>query len=266
MISWRNLFGNQREPEPENSEVKESSTLRDIQEDMDESISLLDDTDGTRGTRLQKEAEKEAKSAAESSVKRLRVAQMGRCPNCGENLRKHLFASICPDCGWHTFDTPKNGPVRVYLREQQGTVEGQRCYSVTDGTVLVLQDDMVVAKIPQYGYSHIEYVWDTEEIERRHQEVMERLQVTCGWCSKPAVTSADGFHMVHIAFGSSQERFCFCSDDCYEAFRRMYPSRTHRDCYNRPCETCNLCIKRYDDRSSDLRKLGKDYLYTGGKV
>jgi ribosomal protein L32 len=262
MISWRDLFGNNREKELENSEVQGASTVRDIREDMNQSILLLEDADGTRGSRLQREAEKEAKSAAESSVKRLRVAQMGRCPKCGETLRKHLFAALCPECGWHTFDTPKNGPVRVYLREPEGIIEGQRCYSVKGGMLLVLRDEMVVAKIPRHGYSRVEYLWNAEEVAQHHQEVTDRLVVSCGWCNKPAVPAADGFHLVHIAFGSSQERFCFCSDDCYEAFRRMYPARTHRDCYDRACETCDLCIKRYDDHSTDLRKLGKDYILT----
>jgi ribosomal protein L32 len=265
MIRWRNLFSNFNESDAENGELQEASIPRDIREDMDDSISLLDDTDGTRGHRLQREAEKEAKSAAESSVKRLHVAQMGRCPQCGENLRKHLFATICADCGWHTFDTPKDGPVRVVLRENGSTVEGERCYAVKDGALLVLREDMVVAKVPRHGYSHVEYVWSRQEVDDRHKEARERAQISCGWCTKPAVPSAEGFHMVHIAFGSSQERFCFCSDDCYEAFRRMYPSRTHRDCYNRACEDCNLCSKRYDDRGNEIRRLAKDYLATNGK-
>lgn len=261
MIKWRTLFGNHRQQETENAEPKEATVLRDIQEDIDSSISLLDDADGTRGSRLQREAEKQVKSAAETSVKRLRVAQMGRCPICGESLRKHLFATICASCGWHTFDTPQNGPVRVHFRdEEKGVVEGERCYEVKDGTLLVLREDVVIAKVPRHGYSRIEYIWEGAEIEQRHKQTVDRLQVVCGWCSKSADPSQEGFHLVHIAFGSSQERFCFCSDECYEAFRRMYPSRVHRDCYNRDCETCDLCIKRYDDHGSDLRKLGKDFL------
>ena len=66
--------------------------------------------------------------------------------------------------------------------------------------------------------------------------------------------------MVHIAFGATQERYCFCSDDCYEAFRQMYPARVHRNCYERACDTCDLCIKRYRDEAEGIRTLAKDLL------
>ena len=71
---------------------------------------------------------------------------------------------------------------------------------------------------------------------------------------------ADGFHLLHIAFGATQERYCFCSDDCFEAFRKMYPSRVHRDCYNRDCDTCSLCQKRYGEDAAEFRLLAKDYI------
>jgi hypothetical protein len=66
--------------------------------------------------------------------------------------------------------------------------------------------------------------------------------------------------MVQVAFGASQERYCFCSDECYEAFRKMYPARVHRNCYERNCAECNLCIKRYGDEAEGVRMLAKDYL------
>ena len=40
----------------------------------------------------------------------------------------------------------------------------------------------------------------------------------------------------------------------------MYPSRVHRNCYERDCATCNLCQKRYDDDATEMRLLAKDYL------
>ena len=70
-------------------------------------------------------------------------------------------------------------------------------------------------------------------------------KVLCAWCNKEADSSKDGFHIVHIAIGATQERYCFCCDECYEAFRQMYPSRVHRNCYDRSCEDCHDCIKRY---------------------
>ena len=38
----------------------------------------------------------------------------------------------------------------------------------------------------------------------------------------------------------------------------MYPSRVHRNCYERSCADCNLCIKRYEDEIGSLRMMTKD--------
>ena len=52
----------------------------------------------------------------------------------------------------------------------------------------------------------------------------------------------------------------FCSAACYEAFRKMYPSRVHRNCYETKCSECNLCTKRYDDETDGIRMIAKDFL------
>ncbi|GEM_PF-1487335 len=101
--------------------------------------------------------------------------------------------------------------------------------------------------------------------DRSQPESHNGLTITCGWCDKIAVPSANGFHMCQIAFGSSQERYCFCGDDCFEAFRKMYPSRVHRNCYERSCDGCTLCIKRYENEHEGIRTLAKDYLKNGLK-
>ena len=77
-------------------------------------------------------------------------------------------------------------------------------------------------------------------------------KVPCAWCDKACDTEKDGFHVVHVAFGTTQERHTFCSDECYEAFRKMYPARVHRDCYERKCADCDFCIKRYDEETDSL--------------
>lgn len=79
--------------------------------------------------------------------------------------------------------------------------------------------------------------------------IIARTEQPCAWCDTPCHPDKDGFHLVHIALGSFQERHSFCCDDCYEAFRRMYPARVHRNCYERPCEDCSYCIKRYTEEA-----------------
>ena len=239
----------------------EKSVLQEEQQKhLEDDISILEDEDGSREHRLQKEAEKEVQSAAEDSLKKFHVIQMGRCPVCGEHLYQHLFASICESCGWHTFDAPIKGPIRVHLKSRSEPVEGERCYVIKNGHVLVVRNDLVVAKIPRDAYDYIEYVWNEQEIDQRHKSVVDRMSLSCGWCGNRVDPNKEGFHLDHVAFGATQERYCFCSDTCYEAFRKMYPSRVHRDCYNRNCADCTLCLKRYTDEAQGIRMLAKDYV------
>lgn len=216
--------------------------------------------------RLHREAEKRVTQAAEDSLTRLHIIKMGRCPECGEHLRRHLFASICESCGWHTFDVPRKGNVRVHLKDRSQPIDGDRCYKVRSGSLLVIKNELVVAKISREAMSWVEYIWSEDEIDLRHREVVENLDVQCGWCNQPADPEKDGFHLSHVALGTSQERYVFCSDDCYEAFRKMYPARVDRNCYERNCAECNLCVKRYDDEAEGIRVLAKDFLKTKRRV
>ncbi len=263
MSKLRSIFGlgpSTSGPEHEDEPLERALLQEGQQKALEQDMSILEDRDGSREERLQKEAEKEVQIAAEDSFKKLHVIQMGRCPVCGEHLRQHLFASICESCGWHTFDSPVNGPVKVHLRNSTETLQGDKVYVIKTGFLLVIENDLVVAKVSNDAYDYIEYIWSKDEVDQRHRGVVERMRLSCGWCGKSANPSEDGFHLVHVAFGNAQERYTFCSDECYEAFRNMYPARVHRDCYNRNCSECNLCVKRYSDEGEGIRLLAKDYL------
>jgi ribosomal protein L32 len=234
-----------------------------VQLEIDKSI--LDDEDGSTDKRLQKEAEKEVQSAALVSLKKLHMLQLGRCPNCGQHIHRHLFSSVCEECGWHMFDVPRQGPVKVHLTHGAEVISGQRCHMLKTGEVLVINKDVITARVPRDSVSWIEYAWNDEEIEQRHKQLLDRMVLLCGWCNDKADPDKDGFHLVHTAFGQSQERYTFCSDKCYEAFRKMYPARVHRNCYERNCAECNLCLKRYEDDSEGVRLQAKDFLKVGGK-
>lgn len=224
-------------------------------------VSMLDDRHGTQSQKLQADAEREVISAVKNSIKELHVVELGRCPVCGGHIYQHLGANICETCGWHQYDQPRLGKVNIRLKgDDAKTITGERAYVLKDGDCIVVHNGVVIAQIPHDSYSLVEYVWPEEELEQRHQDANRKLTVPCGWCGKETNPAADGFHLVHVAFGSSQERYCFCSDDCFEAFRNMYPARVHRDCYERDCKNCNLCLKRYDDQASEIRMLAKDYI------
>ena len=211
--------------------------------------------------RSQKTAEKEVRAAAEQSLKRLHILQLGRCPECGDALRQRLFVSVCDSCGWASWSTPKTGGVKVHLTERGSeALTGDAAYVVKEGVTIVRRGEFVFARLPRGAVSWIEYLWNDAEMRERERGLRERLNISCGWCGKETDTESDGFHLVHAAFGTTQERYCFCSDDCYEAFRKMFPSRIHRNCYDRDCEECDLCLKRYQNESNGIRTLPKDFL------
>ncbi len=240
--------------------LRDGSLQDEQREQIEHDRQILEGEDETGGE-ISREAQKQLRLAAETSLRQLQVIQRGRCPQCGAHLRQHLFARICDNCGWNSYDTPRQGRVRVHLSGASPQhIDGERCYFLKDGTVLLLRDDAVVARLQQSAIAWIEYLWDQEELESRQREALDHLTILCGWCNQVVDPEADGFHLVQVAFGATQERYCFCSDDCYEAFRKMYPSRVHRNCYERSCSDCNLCIKRYEDEAEGIRTLAKDYL------
>lgn len=249
---------------PDDSDALPSEMLfqDQAQERLVDDLRVLGTEEASDATveRTQKTAQKEVREAAEQSLKRLHVLQRGRCPQCGDALRQHLFVSVCDTCGWSSWSTPRAGNVRVHIKDREDPILGDKAYVVKDGVTIILRGETVFARIPSESVSWIEYVWSESEIRDRERGLRERMSISCGWCNNETDPDKDGFHLVHAAFGTTQERYCFCSDDCYEAFRKMYPARIHRNCYERDCDECNLCIKRYRVDSGGMRTLAKDLL------
>ena len=222
-----------------NDLLKDVIIQGDQREQLEQDKKLLEEADDTGADEITREARRRLKEAAEQSLRSLKVIQGGRCPKCGEHIRQHLFAAICDSCGWNSYD-------------------GERAYMLKDGTTLLLRKDAVVARLRREAIGWVEYIWPDDELEQRRKKVLDQLTVKCSWCEKVCDPELDGFHVVQVAFGANQERSSFCSDECYEAFRKMYPSRVHRNCYERSCADCNLCIKRYDDEIGSIRMMTKD--------
>ena len=259
-----NLFGSKDRHDSRIADVSSAVTGLNLPEDQREQlareVSMLETKGGIQAKKLQNDAEREVISAVEDSIRKLHVVELGRCPACGGRIFQHLGCNICDDCGWHQYDMPKRSLVKVHLKDGNGCIEGERAYVLKSGGCLVVRSGVVVGHVPKSAYTWVEYCWDENELKQRRADANEKLIVPCGWCGKETNPNQDGFHLVHAAFGSSQERYCFCCDDCYEAFRKMYPSRVHRDCYERDCNECGLCLKRYDDDASEMRILAKDYI------
>ncbi|MBQ6471002.1 MAG: hypothetical protein IJJ33_03380 [Victivallales bacterium] len=255
------FFGIGKDKQEEQENGKKPFVLPEEQrENLEADIKALGDEDGKHEQKLQKDAEREVQNAAADSLKKIHKVNLGRCPVCGEHLVQTLTANICAACGWNKYDTPRSGKIIVHLKDSDGTVEGNNAYILKDGDCLVIRGEVVFARIPHDSYTWIEYDWTEDELKQRRKQVDEQIHVKCGWCNEDCDLTQDGFHLVHVAFGTSQERYCFCSDDCYEAFRKMYPARVHRNCYERDCNDCNLCVKRYGDEAEGIRTLAKDRL------
>lgn len=257
------LIGLLRRQFPSNEDLANSANdlLNDaiIQGDQREQIEqdkkLLEEGEYSGADEITREARRRLKEAAEQSLRSLKVIQGGRCPKCGEHLRQHLFAAICDSCGWNSYEVPRTGSVKIHLLEPGVFLEGERVHVLADGTILLLRNDAVVARLRKEALGWIEYIWPDGELRQRRKRVLDRLTVKCSWCEKVCDPDADGFHVVQVAFGTDQERFSFCCDECYEAFRKMYPSRVHRNCYERSCKDCELCVKRYEDEIESIRSL-----------
>ena len=86
---------------------------------------ILESPDSDEGGVIEREAKHQLRRAAEASLRRLHVIQHGRCPQCGDHLRQHLFASVCDSCGWNVYDTPRHGGVRIHLSRTGEVIEGE---------------------------------------------------------------------------------------------------------------------------------------------
>ena len=241
-----------------NDLLKDVIIQGDQREQLEQDKKLLEEADDTGADEITREARRRLKEAAEQSLRSLKVIQGGRCPKCGEHIRQHLFAAICDSCGWNSYEIPRTGGVKIHLLGSPEVLDGERAYMLKDGTTLLLRKDAVVARLRREAIGWVEYIWPDDELEQRRKKVLDQLTVKCSWCEKVCDPELDGFHVVQVAFGANQERFSFCSDECYEAFRKMYPARVHRNCYERSCADCNLCIKRYEDEIGSLRMMTKD--------
>jgi len=210
---------------------------------VEETISRISATEGRRSLkRIISQIGDEIKDAEAESLRYLKFLEEGRCPECGWEIVQFLFTSVCPHCGWSSFISPKRGRTRVHLVtgdiiECQGAFDTKRDY------VLCVTDDVVKTRVLRDKVAYIEYGWSEEEIEeKRLQRERERKQI-CDWCGRKA--PREEMEPVYVAFGAYQERYFFCSDECKLAFQKQYPTRIHRNCYERDCSECNECIKRY---------------------
>jgi len=228
-------------------EQKKEAVIKEQQEEAEEELSLLSKKGKGAVKKIITDVDATVKEAAKESLKQLRLLEEGRCPECGRKTKQFLFTSICPYCGWSSFISPQQkGRMTVHLKDGT-TLQCDSTFDTQKGNILCIRDDVVRMKVPSTNVSYIEFGWTEEEVaERRKQKEMEETAI-CDWCGKTARRAE--MLVTFCAFGTYQERYLFCSPKCMLSFQNQYPMRIHRDCYQRRCQECDECIKKYYDTS-----------------
>ena len=196
--------------------------------------------------------------AVRSDLRAIKMLGQGRCPECQGRTEYFLYTTVCPACGWFRRQIPDTGHSVVHLDTGERIV-CDRVYRVQGEELLCVKDGAVVSQIARRFVRQIEHVWSKEELAEAQRARRRRVEGICSWCERDFASidakeaKKDSTHdgitppfEEFVAFGVLQDRFVFCSRKCLEAFRRQFPSRIHRNCYETECKSCNNCIKRYD--------------------
>jgi len=187
--------------------------------------------------------------ANKSDIHDILMIDQGRCPSCHGRLDKFVFTVVCPSCGWFKHKAPDKGQSHVFLTNGKEII----CDYVHRGKTdyLCIKEGVIISKITKSSIFNIDFVWEKNELENARKQSQKSLGGTCSWCEKifKKENEKEEIFEDYIAFGSTQEHYIFCSEKCQRSFRKQYPSRIHRNCYETDCKVCNLCIKRYDTRN-----------------
>lgn len=221
--------------------------LPETSEELEEHLSLLNAEDRAAVARVTREVDSKIVEASRESVKELKMIEEGRCPACGQKVRRFLFTTICEHCGWSSYVRPQNGRVIVHLRDGSKLVCEETIH--TPEEILCVTDDVVRYRVPRNVVVTVEFEWTEEEIGRRRDQLAREESGQCSWCAKSLRRSDEETRVTFAAFGIYQDRFLYCCEHCQAAFQKQYPTRIHRDCYHRDCSKCNECTKRFEDTS-----------------
>ena len=197
--------------------------------------------------RARSEAEKAISSATREDIRGMTLLGRGRCPECGSRTESFLFTNICAVCGWYRRTVNEHGCCVVHL-DGDGTIDCDRVYNGKDNVLLCLKDEVVVSQVARAHVQRVDYIMDEAELKEAWEMDRKKRKGVCSWCEQPLDALAEGQAPIeeYVAFGAYQERYMLCSLKCLTAFRKQYPPRIHRNCYETNCNACDQCIKRFD--------------------
>ena len=193
------------------------------------------------------EAERTISDATMSDIRDIALIERGRCPECGSRTEMLVSSRVCPTCGWYRWRAQEANSCIVYL-ETGEKINCDKIYNVKGNNVLCIMDDVVRHLVSQRSILRIDYVWDEEKLEVAQERFYKEQTGVCDWCGIALNELDEGQHVLedHAALGTFQEKYRLCSERCLASFRRQYPTRIHRNCYETDCNVCNQCVRRYD--------------------
>jgi len=196
--------------------------------------------------RADSEVKEVVSKATQTDIRNIMLIDQGRCPVCATRTENFLFTVVCPSCGWFRREIPNRGSAIVYL-ESDEKIECDYVHHGSRDEFLCIRDGVVISELMRSEVKRIDYVWADGELDEARTLSRRLKNGICSWCETDLSTTPEDEHFEdYVAFGTLQERYIFCSEKCQRAFRKHYPARVHRNCYETDCNQCNLCIKRYD--------------------
>lgn len=184
--------------------------------------------------------------ATQTDIRNIMLIDQGRCPVCAAITENFLFTVVCPSCGWFRREIPNRGSAVVELTTGK-KIECDYIHHGRSDEYLCIKDGVVISEVMKSEVRRIDYVWAAGELDEARTHSHRLSAGICSWCEANLQESDEEDHREdYVAIGAFQEHFVFCSEKCQRAFRRHYPARVHRNCYEVDCNQCNECIKRFD--------------------
>lgn len=194
-------------------------------------------------------ADDAVKEATSTDIQRIKLIESGRCPECHARTENLLAVTVCPTCGWSRHTVTAGGTVVVHLTDNS-TIACDRVYHAQGDRMLCVTNDTVTDELMAASVARIEYRWDDDTITKLRREAQRRQWGVCAWCDELMTEEpgAEGSKALetYVALGAVQEHYRFCSQQCFDSFRRQYPSRVHRNCYETECTNCDTCVKQFN--------------------
>lgn len=214
-----------------------------LAEEIDE---LTSSGDRRELIRADTEVKEVVSKATKTDIRNIMLIDQGRCPVCAARTENFLFTVVCPSCGWFRRDVPNRGSAVVHL-ENEGSIECDYVHHGSRDEFLCIRDGVVISELMRSEVNRIDYVWAEGELDEARALSRRMKNGICSWCESDLSESPVEDHREDfVAFGAYQERYVFCSEKCQRSFRRHFPARVHRNCYEVDCNQCSLCIKRFD--------------------